>query len=101
MDPNIWENIPRVSSSDNESLCKPFTEKEIKNALDQIKKTKLQDQIRFQLSSIKAVGVLLRLILSSYLMIFTIRELTLAELIMGSSLCYQRLKKLQEYNSLD
>ena len=38
MDPNIWENIPRVSSSDNESLCKPFTEKEIKDALDHMKK---------------------------------------------------------------
>ena len=27
MDLEIWENIPRVSSSDNESLCKPFTKK--------------------------------------------------------------------------
>ena len=83
MDADIWENIPRVSANDNDSLCRPFTEKEIKNALDQIKKTKLQDQIRFQLSSIKAVGVLLRLILSSYLMIFTIIKWTLAGSIMG------------------
>jgi len=56
MDPNIWENIPRVSSSDNESLCKPFTEKAIKVALDHMKKTKLLDQIKFQFSFIKAVN---------------------------------------------
>jgi hypothetical protein len=40
MDPEIWQNNPRVSVSDNELLCKPFSEQEIKNALDQMKKNK-------------------------------------------------------------
>jgi hypothetical protein len=34
MDPNIWASIPRVSVSENDDLCKPFSEQEIKNALD-------------------------------------------------------------------
>jgi hypothetical protein len=29
MDSDIWTNIPRVSDSDNEILCKPFSEQEI------------------------------------------------------------------------
>jgi hypothetical protein len=40
MDPEIWQNIPRVSGNDNELLCKPFSESEIKNALDQMEKNK-------------------------------------------------------------
>jgi hypothetical protein len=40
MDPKIWQNTPRVSVSDNELLCKPFSEQEIKNALDQMEKNK-------------------------------------------------------------
>jgi hypothetical protein len=40
MDSDIWTNIPRVSDSDNEILCKPFSEQEIKNALDQMEKIK-------------------------------------------------------------
>jgi hypothetical protein len=59
MDPEIWENIPRVSQEDNELLCKPFTEKEIKDALDQIeKKIKLQDQTKSQLNLTRAAGIL-------------------------------------------
>jgi hypothetical protein len=38
MDSDIWTNIPRVSDSDNEILCKPFSEQEIKNALDHMEK---------------------------------------------------------------
>jgi hypothetical protein len=40
MDPDIWENIPKVSQDDNELLCKPFSEKEVKDALDQMGKNK-------------------------------------------------------------
>lgn len=51
---DIWVNIPRVSPHDNDIMCKPFTEQEIKDALDQMeKKLKQQVQIRFQLSFIK------------------------------------------------
>lgn len=38
MDPEIWQNIPRVSDSDNDLLYKTFSEKEIKDALDQMGK---------------------------------------------------------------
>jgi hypothetical protein len=40
MDPDIWENIPKVSQDDNELLCKPFSEKEVKDALDQMEENK-------------------------------------------------------------
>jgi hypothetical protein len=29
MDPNIWASIPRVSISENDDSCKPFSEQEI------------------------------------------------------------------------
>jgi hypothetical protein len=38
MDSNIWDNIPQMSDEDNTFLCRPFTEKEIKDALDQMEK---------------------------------------------------------------
>jgi hypothetical protein len=38
MDPVVWEDIPKVSFSDNELLCRPFSEKEIKDALDLMEK---------------------------------------------------------------
>jgi hypothetical protein len=38
MDSNIWDNIPQMSDEDNTFLCIPFTEKEIKDALDQMEK---------------------------------------------------------------
>lgn len=83
-DREIWENTPRVSPYDNEFLCKPFTEKEIKDALDQMeKKTKLQDQTKSQLNFTKAIGILLRLILYNYLKIFITRKLIPVELTMG------------------
>jgi hypothetical protein len=57
MDPEIWQNTPRVSASDNDLLCKPFSEQEVKNALDQMgKKTRPRGLIKFLLSSIKVIG---------------------------------------------
>jgi hypothetical protein len=43
IDSDIWSSIPRVSSQDNDSLCKHFAEKEIKDALHQMEKNKAAD----------------------------------------------------------
>jgi hypothetical protein len=72
IDPNIWENIPSVSESENDFLCRPFSEEEIKIALWQMEKPKQLAQIRYQLNFFKAVGKLLKLILFNYLMTFSI-----------------------------
>ena len=48
MDSDIWENIPKVSESDNALLCKPFSENEIKEALWQMEKIKRLALIRSQ-----------------------------------------------------
>jgi hypothetical protein len=80
MDPSIWQNAPSVSVNENEMLCKPFSEIEIKNALDQMeKKIKLLDQTKSRLNSTKVVGILSRVILYNFLMIFIIIEWILVE----------------------
>jgi hypothetical protein len=38
MDSDIWASIPKVSLSENDTLCKPFLEQEIKYALDLMEK---------------------------------------------------------------
>jgi hypothetical protein len=40
MDPTIWEDATKVSSSDNITLCRPFSETEIKEALWKMEKNK-------------------------------------------------------------
>jgi hypothetical protein len=40
IDPSLWEGIPMVSDEENSWLCRPFTEKEIKEALDLMKRNK-------------------------------------------------------------
>jgi len=40
IDQTLWNEIEKVSELDNEFLCRPFSEKEIKNALFQIEKKK-------------------------------------------------------------
>jgi hypothetical protein len=57
LDPNFWREDEKVTENDNSDLTKPFTEKEIKNALDQMEKTKLQDLTASLLNSINTNGV--------------------------------------------
>ena len=38
IDQSLWNELEQVSDLDNELLCKPFTEQEIKDALDKMKK---------------------------------------------------------------
>jgi len=40
IDPTLWAGCPQVSDEDNSFLCRPFSEKEIKEALDQMEKNK-------------------------------------------------------------
>lgn len=40
MDEETQENIPNVSEMDNSLLCRPFSEKEVKEALWQLEKNK-------------------------------------------------------------
>lgn len=40
IDPNIWESLPQLSDEENDLLCSPFTEAEIKSALIQMEKNK-------------------------------------------------------------
>lgn len=40
IDNNVWHELPQVYDSENEELCRPFSEKEIKDALFQMEKNK-------------------------------------------------------------
>lgn len=40
IDSSLWDGIPMVSDEENSWLCRPFTEKEIKDALDLMEKNK-------------------------------------------------------------
>jgi hypothetical protein len=40
IDPSLWEGIPMVSDEENSWLYRPFTEKEIKEALDLMERNK-------------------------------------------------------------
>ena len=40
LDSDMWEDISKVGENDNQLLCKPFSEDEIKNALWQMEKNK-------------------------------------------------------------
>jgi len=56
---SVWDELPKVSESENEDLCKPFSELEIKEASFQMgKKTKLVVLTKFPLSSIRRAGIL-------------------------------------------
>jgi len=46
MDPTIWDDVPKVSDSDNSFLCRLFSEEEIKIALWKMEKTRQQGLIR-------------------------------------------------------
>ena len=61
LDPAIWDEEDKVNETENALLCQPFSEEEIKFALFQMEKTKQQDQTKFQLSSIRLVGISLNL----------------------------------------
>ena len=38
LDPSLWDGIPKVSEEENTFLCRPFSENEIKEALNQMEK---------------------------------------------------------------
>jgi hypothetical protein len=40
IDSNLWAELPQVSKEENDELCKPFTETEMKNALFQMETNK-------------------------------------------------------------
>jgi len=61
LDPALWDEEDKVNEPENALLCQPFSEEEIKFALFQMEKTKQQDQTKFQLSSIRLVGISLNL----------------------------------------
>lgn len=40
LDPLLWDELPKVTKEENDFLCRPFSEKEIKDALFQMEKNK-------------------------------------------------------------
>jgi mannosylglycoprotein endo-beta-mannosidase len=40
IDPSLWDELPQVSQEENDELCKPFPENEIKSALFQMETNK-------------------------------------------------------------
>ena len=40
MDSSVWDNLPQLTEIENDMLCRPFSENEIKNALFQMEKNK-------------------------------------------------------------
>jgi hypothetical protein len=79
IDPSLWDGIPKVLEEENDVLCRPFSETDIKEALYQMEKTKPQGRTKYPLNFTKVVGTSLGLTLYSYLMTFTIRMLTPVE----------------------
>jgi hypothetical protein len=90
----LWEGAIRLSESDNDQLCRPFSETEIWNALSQMEKNKAAALIIFQLSFTKLVGRLLRLIFFSFFLTFIRAGWTLAESTMVLSHYFLRLLML-------
>jgi mannosylglycoprotein endo-beta-mannosidase len=58
LDANIWSVEEKLNEDDNEVLNEPFSESEIKNALDCMVKNKAQVLMEFLLNSISPVGKL-------------------------------------------
>lgn len=46
-DQSLWDDMEHVTKLENEELCKPFSETEIKGALFQMEKTKLRGLIKY------------------------------------------------------
>jgi hypothetical protein len=67
----VWEELAHVTNEENDELCKPFSENEIKEALFLMGKTRLLALIKYPLNFINHVGKLLRMISCSSLLIFT------------------------------
>ena len=40
LDPDLWEGVPTISDTENTFLCRPFSDEEIKGALDLMEKNK-------------------------------------------------------------
>jgi hypothetical protein len=101
VDKEVWDGLGQLNELDNNVLCDNFSEKEIKEALFQMEKIKLLVLTAFLLSSIKSVGTLLKKILSISFMIFMLDIWMLVELIMASSLCFLRVKRLPKFSNTD
>jgi hypothetical protein len=101
VDKEVWDGLGQLNELDNNVLCDNFSEKEIKEALFQMEKIKLLVLTAFLLSSIKSVGTLLKKILSISFMIFMLDIWMLLELIMASSLCFLRVKRLPKFSNTD
>jgi hypothetical protein len=58
LDANIWSVGEKLNDEDNEVLNEPFSETEVKIALDCMVKIKLQDLMEFLLNSFRPIGKL-------------------------------------------
>ena len=101
LDPALWDEEDKVNEPENALLCQPFSEEEIKFALFQMEKTKQQDQTKFQLSSIRLVGISLNLTSSNFLKTSTQATYLSAGWTMVLSPSSLKSKMLPKSNSLD
>ena len=54
------ENVPQLTAVENDILAAPFTEKEVFEAISQMKNKRLPAWMDFRLNSIRSVRILLR-----------------------------------------
>lgn len=60
LDESRIEDVPQLAADENDILTAPFSEKEVFEAISQIKTTRLQGRMDFRWSFIKSAGILLR-----------------------------------------
>jgi len=70
-DPDIWSEVAMVSEADNDFLCQPFSETEIKNALFQMEANKAAGPDKIPVEFFQSCWHVIKATLYNCLMIFT------------------------------
>jgi hypothetical protein len=98
---SMWAELDQVSEADNIMLSKPFSKEEVKTTLFQMEKNKVAGPDKIPIEFYQVCWGLSRMTSCSCSMISVMIKLTLVELIMALSHCFQKWKMPQRFNNLD
>ena len=96
---SVWDELPKVSESENEDLCKPFSELEIKEASFQMEKNKAVGPDKIPIEFYQTCWDIAKSDIIQLFADFMKIRLTLVGLTMGSSPCCPKNQMPQQYNN--
>ena len=96
---SVWDELPKVSEFENEDLCKPFSELEIKEASFQMEKNKAVGPDKIPIEFYQTCWDIAKSDIIQLFADFMKIRLTLVGLTMGSSPCCAKSLMPQQYNN--